>query len=682
MYIACSHQNYIRVETVKNLYLELMKKNLQMKLYLKNQFKLLSIIALIIFTISCKQYPANLIVNPGFESWSGGTPVGWIIRIPNHLDNFEVGYDEINFHSGKRSVKVSKIAPLPVGSIDLRTEDPVGIDPHKVYILSFWYKTEGNREYPAALSANFTIVSENTPTVTYNKTVYNSEIWAKYFILLDNIPLDAKSLQLSFSSRITGKGAILMDEVEFREALEKDIKDFEKWRRQTIPKAVGNAKDKKFTATGFFRVEKSDDRWWIVDPDGKPTWGLAISGTRLSPTDFGNPVTQTDWFKENFGTSHSEANQKLYDIFLNDLGFNSLSGWSSDDHAKLTSGKYGSGEPYLAFSRVIGLAGASNDPMVFARDRNENLLNRSGHEVPDPYNPIWRKAARDKAEKLITVYRDEPWFFGWYVDNEMNFNELYKYIWADYSSKEFIKSLENRYTSIEALNNAWTSENREYQYGSFDDILEDKPEPVGHDNPLWEDFLAFERQMIKEYIDFTFDLVKELDPNHLVISNRIHLGPMPDLYRTIDLWDRYDIVCMNIYPDNNFIGFNQGEIEIMKNLHRGTQRPIIIGEWSVPSIDSGLYEFGEDPFNRPMDWSWPQVLRTQQERGEAYEICIKQLASLDFIIGAGWFITFDVDTPERRANRGILNKRFELYHDLTNSMKKTHEDIKQSMRLK
>lgn len=52
------------------------------------------------------------------------------------------------------------------------------------------------------------------------------------------------------------------------------------------------------------------------------------------------------------------------------------------------------------------------------------------------------------------------------------------------------------------------------------------------------------------------------------------------------------------------------------------------------------------------------------------------------MIGAGWFITFDVDTPERRANRGILNKNFELYHELTNSMKKAHDDIKNDMELK
>jgi hypothetical protein len=139
---------------------------------------------------------------------------------------------------------------------------------------------------------------------------------------------------------------------------------------------------------------------------------------------------------------------------------------------------------------------------------------------------------------------------------------------------------------------------------------------------------------------------------------------------------------MNIYPDNNMIGFNQGELEIMRKLYEGTGRPIMIGEWSIPSFDSGLYEFGKDSLGRPLDWSWPQVLRTESERAEAYEICLKQLASLDFMVGAGWFITFDVNTNDRRANRGIMKTDYTLYDELVSKMKQTHDNIRVSLGLK
>jgi hypothetical protein len=55
------------------------------------------------------------------------------------------------------------------------------------------------------------------------------------------------------------------------------------------------------------------------------------------------------------------------------------------------------------------------------------------------------------------------------------------------------------------------------------------------------------------------------------------------------------------------------------------------------------------------------------------------MASLGFIVGAGWFITFDVDTPARRANRGIINGEFQLYRPLTDAMKRANSDVKSDL---
>ena len=107
-------------------------------------------------------------------------------------------------------------------------------------------------------------------------------------------------------------------------------------------------------------------------------------------------------------------------------------------------------------SRVLNLSLASDDPAVLAKDRNGNLLNKGNHWVVDPFNPKWRKMAREKAEKMISDYRDKPWFFGWYVDNEIDYAELFRYIWAEYSSKEFIKTLQAKYQTIDTLNQRWS----------------------------------------------------------------------------------------------------------------------------------------------------------------------------------------------------------------------------------
>lgn len=644
-------------------------------------FKAMVLIAMCLLIVSFAVRPNNLIRNGGFETTSGQRPAHWLIDVPPHTNSAETEVDQNESHSGRRSFRISRTWIYPRKGIKLETEEPFAIDPQKKYILSFWYKTKGISEYPLAFSAKFKVACANTPTVEYGKQVYNSSSWQQYHILLDNIPHDGKNVSVSFNSMVNTKGSIWLDDIAFHEASAGDVQRFEKWRRQSVPETVGKTQSRTFKATGFFRVEKADDRWWLINPEGTPTWAIAIAGSKGPAPGPENPVSQTGWFKNEFGTTHRAVNEKLYSIFTEDCGFNAFAGWSAPEHALITQTRYESGEPYMPMTRVLGLASASADAGVFARDRNGNLLNRPGHEVPDPFNPQWKRMARAKAAEIISLYRDKPWFLGWFVDNEMSFDELFRYVWAEYSSKAFIKSLQQKYEAIDDVNRAWSSSFKEYRYATFDEILEDKPEPKEWDDPLWEDFAAFERMMIDEYITFTYNLVKELDPNHLVISNRINLGPMPELHRTIDLWGKYDIVCMNIYPDNNKIGFNPGELAIMKKFHEGTSRPVIIGEWSIPSIDSDLYAFGKDSLNRPLDWSWPQVLRTQKERGEAYDMCIRQLASFDFMVGAGWFITFDVDTKERRANRGIINKNFELYRDLTDAMKRSNNAIKEEMGL-
>jgi hypothetical protein len=631
--------------------------------------------------LSCEHRPENLIINPGFEIGEGEDPEGWIITISNDVKSYQLSTDDSEARSGKQSYKISRLWTYPRKATSLKTEHPIPINPTKNYVMSFWYKTQGIDEYPLSFRTQFLIGSENTPPVRYEKKIFNSGKWHQYFILLDNIPHDALDLDLSFSSNVNTRGSIWLDDIVFREATKKDVYRFERWRRQAVPTIVGKAGSKNFKATGFYRIEQADDRWWVIDPKGNPTWLMATDG-RGPVISLDNPETQLVAFSNTFGTTKDAVNEKMYNIFIQECGFNSFAGWTSDEFANITEKRHNDGQPYLPMVQVLRLAMAGEDTTVLARDRYGNYLAKGNHWVPDPFNPRWREMARQKAEEMIPRYWDKPWFFGWFIDNEIDYAELFRYVWAEYSSQVFLKMLREKYESIEVLNKTWTSPHKRCYYTSFEEILDDMPEPKDWEDPLWEDFSAFERIMIKEYIDFTYDLVKGLDPNHLVISNRLNLGPMPELHRTMDLWGKYDIVCMNIYPDNNMIGFNPGEIEIMKRLHEATQRPILIGEWSVPAIDSKLYEFGEDPLNRPLDWSWPQVLRTQKERGEAYEICIKQLASLDFVIGAGWYRTFDVDTDVRRANRGIMNSRNEMYRELTDAMKRTHADIKKTMEIK
>ncbi|MCK4856054.1 MAG: beta-galactosidase, partial [Bacteroidales bacterium] len=385
----------------------------------------------------------------------------------------------------------------------------------------------------------------------------------------------------------------------------------------------------------------------LVNPEGRATWAIASMGEIPGNKHGNSDYKLADWFINEYGENRLEYARMQYEL-LESWGFNSFAGWTVGEFAKISSEKHKKGENYMPLYRVLNFSIMGPDKDYYVKDNKGNYKGVHGHSFPDPFNPQWRRDAREKAESSVREYRDKAWFAGWFMDNEIDYSSLFMYVWGDYSAKEFIRFLANKYKDIKDLNKAWTSKFGSYNYDSFDDILNDKPEPFEWDDPLFIDFTAFERIMMGEYINYTYDLVKELDPNHLLISNRLNLGPMMCLHRTIDLWSRYDVICVNVYPQNLFIGFSKGELEILDWVHERTGKPLIIGEWSVPAMDSELYDFGDDPFDRPLDWSWPQVMKNQSERGEAYRTCMMQLASKPYMIGAGWFKVLDVNSTTRR----------------------------------
>jgi hypothetical protein len=582
-------------------------------------------------------------------------------------------------HAGTHAYEISRIWSEGRSPAGIETTSQIPLDPTKKYMLSFWYKTDNITEYSLPLRVRFRVMRSDHQPMNYQKSLSWSEAqWRQSYFLLENLPDDADSVQIRFYTQLRTKGSICLDDIEFRVASKMDYDEFESWRRQEIPEPIGDAQLMAGEDSGFFDLKEGEDRWWLTMPDGSATWSIGTMAAMPHNVNNGN-LGVYNWYNEQYkGDSMAFANM-LYDT-LESWGFNSFAGWTSDEFGIISNQRYQNNQDYFPMFRVLSLCRMGEDKDYYAKNRVGDMKDGS-HAFADPFNPQWREEARQKALDQIPAYRDKQWFAGWYIDNEINLDDLFKFVWAEYSAKEFIKRLQNKYQSIEQLNQSWTSPFGQYNYASFEEILTDKPEPKDWDDPLYEDFTNFERVMVKEYIDFTYDLVKELDPNHLIVSNRINLGPMPELYRTMDLWGKYDLICMNIYPQNLLFGFSPGELDIMKRLHKGTGKPVIIGEWSVPAIGQELYGFGVDPYDRPLDWSWPQVVRSQKERGEVYRACMLQLASMDFIVGAGWFKPIDVNSPIRRANRGLINGNFEPYEEMVDAIKETNGIIKEKMNL-
>jgi hypothetical protein len=646
---------------------------------LKNMFFFFSV-AIILFSCQAENsLDRNLIVNPGFEETSNSDPVAWEMLASDDAKIFQAGIVKQS-HSGNNAMMFGRIWAKEWVRFGIKTENSLSIDPGNKYLLSFWYKTEGIDEYPLPLVVRLNVHRQNESSpLRYDKNLSTRQEWTQIHWLIDTLPPDAKDAELSFFLWIRTRGKVLVDDVEFKIADQESIGEYYTWRTLPEPAFSYDAENTTFPATGFFEVKHDESRWWLVGPEGNPTWAIATMGEIPGTSGNGN-IMLSEWFEKTYQGDRMEYAKMQYAL-LEDWGINSLAGWTADEYSILTEERYNADEPWFPIYKVLNFSIMGADKVYYAKNNKGELKGRYDHSFPDPFNPEWREDARQKALNNIDRYKGKAWFAGWFMDNEIDYGSLFLYIWGDYSAMEFIKFLQAKYEDIDQLNASWTSDFGQYSYASFDDILSEKPSPAEWDDPLYPDFIEFERIMMKEYIDYTYDMVKELDPDHLIISNRLNLGPMGSLYRTIDLWSKYDVICVNIYPENLFFGFNKGELEILDWVYEKTGKPVILGEWSIPAFDSNLYDFDEDPYGRPLDWSWPQVLRDQKERGQAYRTCMLQLASKPYLLGAAWFKVLDVNSETRRANRGLIDDNHQPYQDFIETFRSTNLDLMNTMNL-
>src|SRR5690606_30076490 len=77
-------------------------------------------------------------------------------------------------------------------------------------------------------------------------------------------------------------------------------------------------------ATGFFRTEKIDNRWWIIDPEGYPFIykGVAVFNA-------GRSVNQQKAFDKKYGSQENWLKEETK--LLQNNGFNGVGAWSNVD---------------------------------------------------------------------------------------------------------------------------------------------------------------------------------------------------------------------------------------------------------------------------------------------------------------------------------------------------------------
>ena len=406
--------------------------------------------------------------------------------------------------------------------------------------------------------------------------------------------------------------------------------------------------------TGFFRVlQKDDGRWWVIDPVGR---GIVLLGV--------DHVTyQGHWCEKTQRHHHLEWMKKRFpDVEdwrkdtigrLTKWGFNLLGAGSSDDLR------------HRGLVHTVFLSMGDS----WASEKDENLWicpneRRPCSAFPNVFHPDWAKHCDEVAAKLCAPNREDPWLFGYFIDNELAW-------WG--RSREWGVSAEGLFDEAMKRPEGHSARAAAQKFAADAGVKPGDPVPA-------DVKLAFLRRAAELYFSCASAAIRRADPNHVVMGARFAgiSGAHPAVWEASG---RYcDLVTFNCYPwadlDRNVVlndAWSRKEpvADAFRRVHSWVKKPMLVTEWSFPALDSGL----------PCTQGAGQRFRTQADRTAATELFAKTMLSMPFLIGYDYFMW--VDEPARgitsafpeNTNYGLINERGEAYPEITAMFERLHRDL-------
>jgi hypothetical protein len=391
-------------------------------------------------------------------------------------------------------------------------------------------------------------------------------------------------------------------------------------------------------ATGFFRAEKHQGKWWLVDPEGRLFWSHGADCVRVEAA---TPVTDREhyfrnlpergspfywkshWAPHGYYTNHSSyatydfssanlrrkygadylrVHAEITQRRLQSWGMNTIANWSDSGIYLLRK------TPYTATLHVGG----------------KQLEGSKGYwgKFADVFDPSFRASVQRAIEKQKGASADDPWCIGFFVDNELGWGNDTSLAVAALCSppaqaakKVFINDLKVKYRDIAALNEAWG-----VQHASWDALSNCATAPSA--KKAGDDLRAFYTKSAETYFSTIRDELKKVAPNQLYLGCRF-------------AWVN-DCAARAAAKFCDVISYNRYEYSVEKlPLPDNLDRPLIIGEFHFGALDRGMFHTG-------LRWA-----ANQQDRAQKYREYVESALRNPCLVGAHWFQYRDQATTGR-----------------------------------
>ena len=302
----------------------------------------------------------------------------------------------------------------------------------------------------------------------------------------------------------------------------------------------------KVKATGYFRTEKIDGRWWFVDPEGYLF--LSVGVDCVNPGGGGNAINidkRRNIYKElppaglqsnpgrpnsvsfgawnlyrRYGEDYPVRSKAMVIKRMDKWGLNTIANWSSPEVTKLNK------KAFMVQLRGVGI--------------EEGIMG-----LPDVYDPNFAPRIDAACKSFVSPNRENPWLIGYFTGNEPS--------WLGQEVRLCGMILDGADKPIKT---------------ALKKFLAAGDTPERRKQFIFQTFRTFLKTVDQS--------VRRYDPNHLNLGMRF--GHVPD--REIqeickDVFDVFSFNCYDLFPKK----------ELMDQILNGIGLPMIIGEFHFGTVD-------------------------------------------------------------------------------------------------
>ena len=403
---------------------------------------------------------------------------------------------------------------------------------------------------------------------------------------------------------------------------------------------LGGDCSRTLRATGFFRTEKIDGRWVLVDPHGHPFFstGMDLAGYRQGS--FATTVTGREYLFEQLPppgeawlTPHRDVSFYVANI-MRRFGDNWQEEWTAHTIARLKSWGFNTIGNWSDRELAVDSGMAYVLPLSGWTTRKRFPF---PYDFPDVFSEEFETNVDAAARRQCAPLKDDPNLIGWFIGNEPHWARPFGALrsWADTlladpepsATKERLKAL-----------------------------LAANPE---RQEEIKREFLF---TCARRYLEVVTRAVRRHDPHHLVLGIRFAGRPEDEW---IKMSRMFDVFSINIYS-REFAP----EAETVRHYAELSGKPVLIGEFTAATPGRGLQGL----------FYYGHKVRSHAERGKAYRYYVENAAASPYIVGTHWFQMVD-DLPtgrpsdEERLNYGFLNVIDLPYPNLVRAARQTHRRI-------